>query len=49
MPLLDHHRPPLEKSHPWKSFHGVWASAIGRMLNGGVLPAGYRRAAVLRP
>lgn len=41
MPLLDHFRPPLNRTHPWRSFHGAWAAAIARLLNGGVLPNGY--------
>lgn len=41
MPLLDHFHPPLSQTHPWRSFHGAWAAAIARLLNGGVLPPGY--------
>ena len=41
MPLLDHFHPPLNKTHPWRSFHGAWAAAMARLLNAGVLPAGY--------
>ncbi len=41
MPLLDHFNPPLNRTHPWRSFHGAWAAAIARLLNQGVLPAGY--------
>src|SRR5262249_46212936 len=41
MPLLDHFRPPLSRTHPWRGFHGAWAAAIARLLNAGVLPAGY--------
>ena len=41
MPLLDHFNPPLSRSHPWRSFHGAWAAALARLLNQGVLPAGY--------
>ncbi len=41
MPLLDHFNPPLSRTHPWRSFHGAWAAAIARMLNQGILPAGY--------
>src|SRR3954469_2529429 len=41
MPLLDHFNPPLNRTHPWRSFHGAWASAMARLLNQGVLPAGY--------
>ena len=41
MPLLDHFRPPLSRTHPWRGFHGAWAAALARLLNGGVLPAGY--------
>ncbi len=41
MPLLDHFRPPLSRTHPWRGFHGAWAAAIARLLNAGVLPSGY--------
>jgi len=41
MPLLDHFRPPLSRSHPWRAFHGAWAAALARLLNAGVLPEGY--------
>ena len=41
MPLLDHFHPPLSRTHPWRAFHGAWAAAIVRLLNGGVLPSGY--------
>lgn len=41
MPLLDHFHPPLSRSHPWRAFHGAWAAAMARLLNGGVLPPGY--------
>jgi hypothetical protein len=41
MPLLDHFNPPLNRTHPWRSFHGAWAAAIARLLNDGVLPTGY--------
>jgi hypothetical protein len=41
MPLLDHFNPPLNRTHPWRSFHGAWAAAMARWLNQGVLPAGY--------
>src|SRR5437764_1273445 len=41
MPLLDHFNPPLNRTHPWRSFHGAWAAAIARQLNQGVLPTGY--------
>lgn len=41
MPLLDHFHPPLSRSHPWRSFHGAWASAMARLLNAGVLPPGF--------
>lgn len=41
MPLLDHFRPPLSRTHPWRGFHGAWAAAIARLLNAGVLPVGY--------
>jgi hypothetical protein len=40
MPLLDHFRPPLSGSHPWKGFHSAWANAITGQLNE-VLPEGY--------
>ena len=41
MPLLDHFHPPLSRTHPWRGFHGAWAAALARLLNGGVLPSGY--------
>lgn len=41
MPLLDHFHPPLSRTHPWRGFHGAWASAMARHLNAGVLPEGY--------
>jgi hypothetical protein len=41
MPLLDHFHPPLSRTHPWRGFHGAWAAATARLLNGGVLPPGY--------
>ena len=41
MPLLDHFHPPLDRTHPWRSFHNAWAAAMARLLNAGVLPAGY--------
>jgi len=41
MPLLDHFRPPLSRTHPWRAFHGAWAAAMARLLNAGVLPVGY--------
>ena len=41
MPLLDHFSPPLNRTHPWRSFHGAWAAAMARLLNQGVLPSGY--------
>lgn len=41
MPLLDHFNPPLNRTHPWRSFHGAWAATIARLLNQGLLPAGY--------
>src|SRR5262249_53145828 len=41
MPLLDHFNSPLNRTHPWRSFHGAWAAAIARLLNQGVLPPGY--------
>src|SRR6478736_542808 len=41
MPLLDHFNPPLNRTHPWRSFHGAWAAALARWLNQGVLPPGY--------
>jgi hypothetical protein len=40
MPLLDHFRPPLSVTHPWKGFHSAWANAITSRLNE-VLPEGY--------
>jgi hypothetical protein len=41
MPLLDHFNAPLNRTHPWRSFHGAWAAAIARLLNLGILPSGY--------
>jgi hypothetical protein len=41
MPLLDHFNSPLNRTHPWRSFHGAWAAAMARLLNQGVLPSGY--------
>jgi hypothetical protein len=41
MPLLDHFNPPLNRTHPWRSFHGAWAAAMARLLNQGVMPDGY--------
>ncbi len=41
MPLLDHFNPPLNRTHPWRSFHGAWAAAMARLLNQAILPAGY--------
>jgi hypothetical protein len=41
MPLLDHFNAPLNRTHPWRSFHGAWAAAIARLLNQGILPEGY--------
>lgn len=41
MPLLDHFNSPLNRTHPWRSFHGAWAAAMARLLNQGVLPPGY--------
>lgn len=41
MPLLDHFNPPLSRTHPWRSFHNGWAMVTARLLNAGVLPAGY--------
>src|SRR5437868_15284353 len=41
MPLLDHFNPPLNRTHPWRSFHGAWAAAMARLLNQGVLPSGF--------
>jgi len=41
MPLLDHFHPPLDRTHPWRSFQGTWAVGIARLLNGGVLPEGF--------
>jgi Protein of unknown function (DUF4058) len=41
MPLLDHFNPPLNRTHPWRSFHGAWAAAMARQLNQCVLPTGY--------
>jgi hypothetical protein len=47
MPLLDHFHPPLSRSHPWRTFHGSWAAAMARLLNAGVLPAGFYAAPFL--
>jgi hypothetical protein len=41
MPLLDHFNPPLNRTHPWRSFHSAWAAGIARLLNQGILPQGY--------
>jgi hypothetical protein len=41
MPLLDHFHPPLSRTHSGRGFHGAWAAAIARLLNGGVLPPSY--------
>jgi hypothetical protein len=41
MPLLDHFNPPLSRTHPRRSFHSAWAAAMARLLNQGILPAGY--------
>src|SRR5437868_13314578 len=41
MPLLANFTPPLNRTHPWRSFHGAWAAAMARLLNQGVLPPGY--------
>ncbi len=41
MPLLDHFRPPLSRTHPWRGFHAAWAASMARLLNAGVLPSGY--------
>jgi hypothetical protein len=41
VPLLDHFHPPLDRTHPWKSFHNTWAVAMARLLNNGVLPPGF--------
>jgi hypothetical protein len=40
MPLLEHFRPPLSVTHPWKGFHSAWANAITNQLNE-VLPDDY--------
>jgi hypothetical protein len=40
MPLLEHFRPPLSVSHPWRTFQSAWANAITNALNE-VLPKGY--------
>jgi hypothetical protein len=40
MPLLDHFRPLLSVTHPWKGFHSAWANAITSQLNE-MLPEGY--------
>ena len=41
MPLLDHFNPPLNRTHPWRSFHAAWAVTMSRLLNQGLLPPGY--------
>ncbi len=41
MPLLDHFNPPLNRTHPCRSFHGAWAAAMARLLDQDVLPADY--------
>ena len=41
MPLLDYFHPALSRTHPWRGFHGAWAAAMARLLNGGVLPTGF--------
>jgi Protein of unknown function (DUF4058) len=41
MPLLDHFNRPLNRTHPWRSFHGAWAMDMARLLNQGILPPGY--------
>jgi hypothetical protein len=41
MPLLDHFHPSPDNPHSWRTFHGFWAVAMTRLLNGGVLPFGY--------
>jgi hypothetical protein len=41
MPLLDHFNPPLNRTHPGRSFHGAWAAAMAPLLNQGILPPGY--------
>jgi hypothetical protein len=41
MPLLDHFNPPLNRTHPWRGFHGAWAAAMARLLNQDVLPPGH--------
>jgi hypothetical protein len=33
MALLEHFRPPLSVTHPWKGFHSAWANAITSELN----------------
>lgn len=40
MPLLDHFNPPLNRTHPWRSFHAAWAAAMARLLNHEILPEG---------
>ncbi|MCI0705619.1 MAG: hypothetical protein L0241_31555 [Planctomycetia bacterium] len=47
MPLLDHFHPPLSRTHPWRTFHGHWATAMARLLNVGILPSGYYAAVFL--
>ena len=41
MPLLDHFQPPLSRRMSARSFCGVWAVNVVRLLNASVLPAEY--------
>jgi len=40
MPLRDHFRPPVEKSHSWEELHGMWSAVIVQKLFT-VLPEGF--------
>lgn len=41
MPLRDHFRPPVRKTHRWDEVHGLWPGDIVRHLST-ILPAGFR-------
>jgi len=47
MPLLDHFRPPLSRTHRWRVSRRPGRRRIARLLNAGVLPAGYYAAPFL--
>jgi len=40
MPLRDHFRPPVEKSHSWEELHGMWPAVIVQKLFT-ILPEGF--------